>query len=167
MEIYYTIVDAPLVGRLLVAGTGRGICAVTFGDDDEALEESLAKEYPSAVLRRDGESLARWVKAILAHLSGSLPRLDLPLDVQASTFRLRVWEELRKIPYGETRTYAQVASAMGRPGAVRAVASACAANPAALVTPCHRVVRTDGKLGGYRWGLERKVRLLEQERNPS
>lgn len=165
MEIWYTIVDAPLVGRLLVAGTARGICAVTFGSDDAALEEALAKEYPAAALARDAEALAPWLSAVLAHLEGKLPHLDLPLDVRASAFRLRVWEELRKIPYGETRTYAQVAAAIGRPSAVRAVASACAANPAALVTPCHRVVRTGGGLGGYRWGMERKEALLAQERN--
>ena len=165
MNIQYTIVDAPMVGRLLVAGTGRGVCSVTFGDEDEALETALAKEYPSADLARDGESLSLWVKAILTHLAGQLPRLDLPLDVQASAFRLRVWEELRRIPYGETRTYAQVAAAIGKPAAVRAVASACAANPAALVTPCHRVVRTDGSLGGYRWGLGRKEVLLKKEKS--
>ena len=165
MNIQYTIVDAPMVGRLLVAGTGRGVCSVTFGDEDEALETALAKEYPSADLARDGENLSLWVKAILTHLSGQLPRLDLPLDVQASAFRLRVWEELRRIPYGETRTYAQVAAAIGKPAAVRAVASACAANPAALVTPCHRVVRTDGSLGGYRWGLGRKEVLLKKEKS--
>jgi AraC family transcriptional regulator of adaptative response/methylated-DNA-[protein]-cysteine methyltransferase len=105
------------------------------------------------------------VSAIVAHLSGKLPHLDLPLDVQASAFRLRVWEELRRIPYGETRTYAQVAAAIGRPAAVRAVANACAANPAALVTPCHRVVRSDGGLGGYRWGVERKEKLLLREKS--
>lgn len=163
MNIHYTIVDAPLVGRLLVAGTERGICSVTFGDVDAELEAALALEYPSAVLARDGDTLAPWVSAVLAHLGGRLPHLDLPLDVQASAFRLRVWEALRKIPYGETRTYAQVAAAIGRPAAVRAVANACAANPAALVTPCHRVVRSDGGLGGYRWGISRKKALLAQE----
>jgi AraC family transcriptional regulator of adaptative response/methylated-DNA-[protein]-cysteine methyltransferase len=163
MEIDYTIVDAPLVGRMLVAGTQRGICAVTFGAQDDELVAALAREYPAAVLVRDGGSLVPWVTAILAHLAGQLPRLDLPLDLQASAFQLRVWEELRRIPYGETRTYAQVAGAIGRPSAVRAVARACATNPAALVNPCHRVVRTDGGMGGYRWGLAHKEALLAQE----
>ncbi len=120
MKIQYTVVDAPLVGRLLVAGTGRGICAVTFGDEETGLEQALAREFPSAVLERNSESLAHWVSAIVSHLAGQLPHLDLPLDVRATAFQLRVWDELRHIPYGETRTYAQVASAIGRPAAVRA-----------------------------------------------
>jgi AraC family transcriptional regulator of adaptative response/methylated-DNA-[protein]-cysteine methyltransferase len=164
MKISYTIVDSPIVGRLLVAGTGRGICSVTFGEEDSALEEALFREYPYAVIERDGESLSPWVTAILSHLAGQLPHLDLPLDVQASAFQLRVWEELRRIPYGETRTYSQVAAAIGKPAAVRAVANACAANPTALVTPCHRVIRSDGSLGGYRWGLGRKEALLAKEK---
>jgi AraC family transcriptional regulator, regulatory protein of adaptative response / methylated-DNA-[protein]-cysteine methyltransferase len=164
MIIHYTIVDAALVGRLLVAGTQRGICSVTFGTQDAVLEAALAQEYPAAVIVRSQANLGPWVEAIVAHLAGNLPHLDLPLDVQASAFQLQVWEELRRIPYGETRTYTQVAAAIGRPQAVRAVARACATNPAALVTPCHRVIRSDGSLGGYRWGLERKEAILTQER---
>jgi AraC family transcriptional regulator, regulatory protein of adaptative response / methylated-DNA-[protein]-cysteine methyltransferase len=163
MNIHYTIVDAPLVGRLLVAGTDQGVCSVTFGDDDQALVAGLAAEYPLAKLALDGENLAAWVRAILAHLSGLQPHLDLPLDLRATAFQLKVWEELRRIPYGETRTYTQVAQAIGKPAAVRAVAHACASNPAALVTPCHRVLRADGTLGGYRWGLARKETLLKFE----
>ena len=162
MQINYTIVDSSL-GRLLVAATGRGICAVSFADDDARLQVLLKSEYPSADIQRDDVLLKGWVNAILDYLDGSQPHLDLPLDVQATAFQLRVWEELRRIPYGETRTYSQVAHAIGQPEAVRAVGHACATNPAALVTPCHRVVRTDGGLGGYRWGLERKQALLAKE----
>jgi AraC family transcriptional regulator of adaptative response/methylated-DNA-[protein]-cysteine methyltransferase len=123
----------------------------------------LRREYPAAELERVGEPGVE-TAAVLSYLSGQNPRLELPLDVQATAFQLRVWEELRRIPYGETRTYTQVAAAVGKPAAVRAVANACAANPAALVTPCHRVIRGDGTLGGYRWGLERKRKLLEREK---
>ena len=127
-------------------------------------EAFLRSEYPAAAVERDAEDLDTWVKALLAHLEGQQPDLSLPLDLQATAFQQRVWAELRKIPYGETRTYTQVAEAIGRPKAVRAVANACAANPAAVVTPCHRVVRRDGSLGGYRWGIERKKTLLKNER---
>jgi AraC family transcriptional regulator of adaptative response/methylated-DNA-[protein]-cysteine methyltransferase len=162
MSIDYTVVDSPM-GRLLVAATGRGVCAVGFGDTDEALEAQLDAEYPAADLRRDEGRLGGWVEDLLRHLEGSQPHLDLPLDLRATAFQLRVWEELRRIPYGATRSYKEVAEAIGRPSATRAVARACATNPVALVTPCHRVIRGDGGQGGYRWGLERKTRLLEQE----
>ena len=162
MEIQYALVNTRL-GRMLVAATSQGICAVRFGDRDEQMEKLLRTEYPSADLRRDDHALKTWVEALVAHLEGVQTRLDLPLDLQATAFQLRVWEELRRIPYGETRTYSEVAVAIGRPKAVRAVANACAANPAAVVTPCHRVVRSDGGLGGYRWGIERKQALLASE----
>jgi AraC family transcriptional regulator of adaptative response/methylated-DNA-[protein]-cysteine methyltransferase len=105
------------------------------------------------------------VGAVLRHLSGELPHLELPLDVRATAFQRRVWEHLRTIPYGETRTYQQIAAELGRPGGTRAVGRACATNPVALAVPCHRVVRGDGGLGGYRWGAERKAALLAQERS--
>lgn len=177
MTIRYVIVPTPF-GRLLAAAAARGLCAVYMGDDDTRLEENLRQEYPAAEVRRApsepeensnpsaasaADLLGAWVEAITRHLQGSLPRLDLPLDLQATAFQLRVWEELRRIPYGETRSYGEVARAIGQPGAARAVARACAANPAALVTPCHRVVRGDGQPGGYRWGSRRKQALLEQE----
>ncbi len=161
--IGYTIVDSPL-GRLLVAATARGICTVRLGESDEALETDLAVEHPGAELRRDGDPLALWVNALLRHLAGEQPRLDLPLDVRATAFQGRVWTALRAIPYGATRSYGEIAHAIGRPGAERAVARACATNPVALVIPCHRVVRHDGAAGGYRWGVRRKRLLLEQER---
>ena len=163
MRINYTIVDSPM-GRLLVGATERGICAVSLGDSDRKLEAFLRTEYPKAEVRRDRNGLSRWVGAILKRLNGCERQLDLPVDVQATAFQWRVWEQLRAIPYGSTRSYSEVARAIGRPTAVRAVARACATNPISVVIPCHRVVREDGGLGGYRWGLERKRALLEQER---
>jgi AraC family transcriptional regulator of adaptative response/methylated-DNA-[protein]-cysteine methyltransferase len=162
MEIAYTTVDSPM-GRLLVAGTERGICAVSLGDADEDLEKSLDAEYPAARIRRDDSRLRRWVSALISHLCGTEPHLDLPLDVRATAFQWRVWQELRKIPYGATRSYSEIAEALGQPKAARAVANACAANPAAIVIPCHRVVQENGEPGGYRWGAERKRMLLARE----
>lgn len=165
MRIGYTIVDSPL-GRLLVGATDAGVCAVCLGDDDTALEAALRAEYPAAEIRRDGAGeagSAGWVQAVVDHLSGRRSRLDLPLDVQATAFQWRVWEALRAIPMGETRSYGEVARAIGEPKAARAVAHACATNPVALVIPCHRVVRANGRPGGYRWGSARKEALLRQE----
>lgn len=162
MNINYTIVECHL-GRLLVAGTERGICSVQFGAEDEALKAALLTEYPAANVNLDESGLGDWVADLLRHLNGDEPDLALPLDVQATAFQTRVWEELRQIPYGATRSYMQVAEAIGKPSATRAVARACATNPVALVTPCHRVLRQGGDLGGYRWGVERKKRLLEME----
>jgi AraC family transcriptional regulator, regulatory protein of adaptative response / methylated-DNA-[protein]-cysteine methyltransferase len=162
MQIHYTIVGSPL-GRLLVGATHRGISALYLGKDDVALQSALRKEYPRAEINRDRNGLEGWVEKILEHLRGREPNLDLPTDVQATAFQRRVWEELRKIPYGTTRTYSQVARAIGRPKAIRAVARACATNPVSVVVPCHRVVRQDGDLAGYRWGVELKQSLLKQE----
>lgn len=161
MRVTYSVVPCPL-GWLLVAATERGICAVRLGDRQADLEDTLAAEFGQADLRRDDAGLGEWVAAVLAYLGGT-PSLDLPLDVQATAFQQRVWEALRAIPYGSTRSYQDIAEAIGQPSAVRAVAHACATNPAALVIPCHRVVRKDGSLGGYRWGLARKRALLNQE----
>lgn len=163
MNINYTVVDSSL-GRLLVAATEHGVCSVQFGDGDEELATSLAAEYPSAAVRRDETGLSEWIETLLRHVEGKQPALELPLDLRATVFRSRVWEELRRIPYGETRSYGEVARAIGQPKAVRAVASACAANPVALATPCHRVVREGGEPGGYRWGMGRKRELLRRER---
>jgi AraC family transcriptional regulator, regulatory protein of adaptative response / methylated-DNA-[protein]-cysteine methyltransferase len=165
MQIHYTIATSPL-GRLLVGATERGISALYLGETDAKLETELRKEYPRAEIRSEGrapQALEGWVGKILAHLRGQEPHLDLPTDVQATAFQRRVWEELRRIPYGATRTYTQVARAIGRPTAIRAVARACATNPVSVVVPCHRVVREDGSLAGYRWGLSRKQALLEKE----
>lgn len=162
MRVNYTIVDSPL-GRLLVGATERGVSAVYLGESDARLEAALQDEYPRAEIRRDRNGLEGWVSQILEHLRGREPNLDLPTDVQATAFQRRVWEELRRIPYGATRTYSQVAQAIGRPAAIRAVARACAMNPTSVVVPCHRVVRADGNLAGYRWGVEKKKTLLERE----
>ncbi|HEX8141350.1 MAG TPA: bifunctional DNA-binding transcriptional regulator/O6-methylguanine-DNA methyltransferase Ada [Pyrinomonadaceae bacterium] len=163
MNISYAIADCHL-GRLLVAATERGVCSVQFGDGDKELEAALCAEYPAAFIMRDDSQLGVIVEALLRHLEGSQPDLGLPLDLQATAFQLRVWGELRRIPYGKTRSYGEIAEAIGQPTATRAVARACATNPVALVTPCHRVVRTGGAAGGYRWGIGRKERLLERER---
>ena len=162
MQIGYTLVDCPL-GRMLVAATVRGVCAVSFGDVAVVLEAALVSEYPSAEIHRDDSAFAPWVQAIEKHLRGFEPRLHLPLDVQATAFQRRVWKELQSIPYGQTRSYTEVARAIGKPRAVRAVARACATNPVSIVVPCHRVVREDGSLAGYRWGPERKKALLATE----
>jgi AraC family transcriptional regulator of adaptative response/methylated-DNA-[protein]-cysteine methyltransferase len=163
VEIDFAIADSPL-GRLLVAVTARGVCRVMIGDRDNALERDLRREYPQALVRRNVRLLTSQVRALLDHLRGRAPHIGLPIDVRATAFQWRVWKQLQTIPYGETRTYQQVAAAMGRPTATRAVARACATNPVALLIPCHRVVRTDGSLGGYRWGIPRKQALLDRER---
>jgi AraC family transcriptional regulator of adaptative response/methylated-DNA-[protein]-cysteine methyltransferase len=163
MLINFTVVECPL-GLLLVAATEKGVCSVTLGDSVEELTRDLEKEFSAARLERDDELLGEWTAAIVKHLEGVLPHLALPLDIRATAFQRRVWEELQKIPYGSTRSYAAVAEAIGRPSAVRAVARACATNPVALVVPCHRVVREDGSMGGYRWGIQRKKRLIESEK---
>jgi AraC family transcriptional regulator of adaptative response/methylated-DNA-[protein]-cysteine methyltransferase len=163
MHIGYTLTACPL-GRLLLAGTERGVCMVSLGDDDAMLEEHLGREFPAADVKRDDGGLQSWSEAVVRHLSGAQPHLELPLDVRATAFQWRVWQELQAIPYGATRSYREVAAAIGQPAAVRAVARACATNPVAVVVPCHRVIRSDGGLGGYRWGLKRKQAMLEQER---
>ena len=162
MTIRYTIVDSSL-GRLLVAATSHGVCAVAMAASDAELKRALTREYPAAAIAADEGALAEWTNRILAHLAGRQPRLDLPLDVQATSFQWQVWEALGAIPYGETRSYRDVASAIGRPTAVRAVARACATNPVALAIPCHRVVPSSGGVGGYRWGAARKKKLLSSE----
>lgn len=163
MRIGYTIVDSPL-GRLLVAATGRGLSALMLGETDARLESELARDYPQAKIVRNRNGFAGYVRQLLRHLRGQQPHLDLPLDVRATAFQRRVWEELRRIPYGEARTYSQVARAIGKPSAVRAVARACATNHVSVVIPCHRVIGSDGKLTGYRWGIERKQALLKMEK---
>jgi AraC family transcriptional regulator of adaptative response/methylated-DNA-[protein]-cysteine methyltransferase len=162
MQIRYTIAASPL-GHVLVAATKRGISAIYLSENDATLESELRREYPRAQIERDRHGLESWVRQIVDHLRGREPRLDLPTDVQATAFQRRVWEELRRIPYGTTRTYTQIARAIGQPTAVRAVARACATNPVSIVVPCHRVVREDGNLAGYRWGISRKEALIAHE----
>jgi AraC family transcriptional regulator, regulatory protein of adaptative response / methylated-DNA-[protein]-cysteine methyltransferase len=156
------------LGPLLLAATDRGVCFVQLGGTSAELQLRLAREYPRATLEPLGTpappSFASWMEALRCHLEGVQPHLELPLDVRATAFQLRVWAFLQSIPWGETRTYSEVAAGIGRPGAARAVARACASNPVALAVPCHRVLRGDGDLAGYRWGVERKHRLLARER---
>ncbi len=162
MKIGFTVAPSSL-GKVLVAGTERGISAVYLGDDERTLVSALHKEYPRAEIGRSASANEAWLKEILSRVEGHAPSKELPLDVQATAFQRRVWQELQKIPLGATRTYTQVARALGKPNSVRAVARACATNPASIVVPCHRVIRTDGELAGYRWGLQRKQKLLERE----
>ncbi len=169
VAIRYTIVLTP-AGHLLVATTERGLCAVTLGRDPRALTEQLAQEFPQAHCERVDDGADAWIAAVIARVSAMLGLAPLhgdpapvPADLRATAFQWRVWEELMRIPRGHTRSYSQVAYAIGRPRAVRAVASACAANRLALVVPCHRVIREDGSLGGYRWGLPNKRAILDRE----
>ncbi len=162
MTIFFSVVTCPL-GHLLVAATERGVCKVSLGDSAEPLIDDFAAEFADAERLRDDEGVGFWVERIIAYLEGWQPDLDLPLDLRATAFQLKVWQQLQKIPVGETRNYSEVAAAIGQPTAVRAVANACANNPVALVIPCHRIIRKDKGLGGYRWGIERKRALLERE----
>jgi len=162
MRIGYTVIESPL-GYVLVAATERGVAAVRFGDSEHALEDDLEREYPKADLRRDDEQLRPWATLLLHSLQGQPSQQAVPLDVQASTFQWKVWQALRTIPIGQTRSYHEIAQAIGQPTASRAVAQACASNPVAVFIPCHRVVRNNGQLGGYRWGVERKQQLLARE----
>src|ERR1700674_3172670 len=166
MKIGYSITRSPL-GKVLVAATKRGVSAVYLGDSANKLVTELREEYPRAEISPAADSFQRWVREIVQRIEGKEPHFDLPLDLQATAFQRRVWQELQRIPRGATRTYSQVASALGRPRAVRAVARACATNPVSIVVPCHRVIRQDGNLAGYRWGLSRKEQLLAQERSSS
>jgi AraC family transcriptional regulator of adaptative response/methylated-DNA-[protein]-cysteine methyltransferase len=150
------------LGRVLLAVTGKGVCAVSIASADGPLEKFLRSEFPAAELVRDDAGLAAWFAELLRAVAGG-PHKALPLDVQATAFQRRVWEALQKIPRGETRTYRELAEMLGTPKSVRAVARACATNPTAVLVPCHRVIGTDGKLHGYRWGLSRKKRLLAAE----
>jgi AraC family transcriptional regulator of adaptative response/methylated-DNA-[protein]-cysteine methyltransferase len=160
--INYTTAATSL-GRLLVAATSKGVCSVMLGDTETSLRTSLSDEFPAAEIHHDEKMLGSSVRAIVEQLKNKNPHIDLPLDIRATAFQKQVWEQLRAIPYGQTASYSDVAKAIGQEKAVRAVARACATNPVALVIPCHRVIREDKSLGGYRWGLERKKQLLERE----
>ena len=162
MNIGYSVAKSGL-GKVLVAATDRGVSAVYLGDSDANLIAELRQEYPRAEIVPATDTFERWVKEIVQRVEGKPPRMELPLDLQATAFQRRVWQELQQIPRGSTRTYSQVAKAVGNPKAVRAVARACATNPVCIVVPCHRVIREDGNLAGYRWGLSRKQQLLAQE----
>jgi AraC family transcriptional regulator, regulatory protein of adaptative response / methylated-DNA-[protein]-cysteine methyltransferase len=162
--IRYAVEASPL-GFVLVAATAHGVCKIALGGSNRALVRDLVREFPRATIEPDPHGVGKWTRAVLAHLNGRRPHLDLPLDVLATAFQRMVWDALRAIPRGETRTYSEVARAIGRPQAVRAVAHACAANPVALAVPCHRVVPKAGGTGQYRWGAGRKKALLALEKS--
>jgi AraC family transcriptional regulator of adaptative response/methylated-DNA-[protein]-cysteine methyltransferase len=162
MRIEYSITVSSL-GKVLVGATERGVSAVYLGDSQSKLLADLREEYPRAEIGPAKTSIHRWVREIVSRIEGHRPAPELPLDLQATAFQRRVWQELQKIPLGNTRTYSQVARSLGQPKAVRAVARACATNPVSVIVPCHRVIRGDGSLAGYRWGLSRKEQLLARE----
>jgi len=160
--IRYACAHSPL-GRMLIAATEKGVCSIQFARTDAELIEGLKREFPFAVRKEDDGRLQLWVEALLRQMRGKDLESSLPLDIRATAFQRRVWAYLQSIPFGETESYSEVAKAIGRPRACRAVARACATNPVAVAIPCHRVVREDGSIGGYRWGLERKKTLLAME----
>lgn len=163
MTIFYDVVESPL-GYLLLAMTERGVCRVSMGDEEATLVEQLVSEFPAATLERDSGQLSDAIEQVLAYLKGWEPHLDLPLDLRLTAFQQRVLQELTCIPYGETRTYGEIAAAIGKPKSARAVGRACATNPVPLVLPCHRVVGSTGKLTGYAFGTERKEYLIAMEK---
>jgi AraC family transcriptional regulator of adaptative response/methylated-DNA-[protein]-cysteine methyltransferase len=167
VTITYATIETPL-GLIMVGATDRGLCFLQFGDAHKRLLAMLDEEYPAARLRAMTKpyhpDFQKWIKALNGYLVGTHPHLDLPLDIRATVFQIRVWNYLQSIPYGEVRSYGEVAAGIGNPNAARAVARACAANTVALVIPCHRVIRGTGELGGYRWGLARKRALIDRER---
>jgi AraC family transcriptional regulator of adaptative response/methylated-DNA-[protein]-cysteine methyltransferase len=160
--IRYSLSDSP-IGYMLIAATDKGICSIQFADSEEELEQGLKQEFPFAIRRRDDEGMADLTQQVVKRISRTEPSSSLPLDIQATAFQRRVWSHLQSIGVGKTQSYSQVAKAIRRPSAVRAVARACATNPVAIAIPCHRVLRSNGELGGYRWGLERKKTLLNIE----
>jgi AraC family transcriptional regulator, regulatory protein of adaptative response / methylated-DNA-[protein]-cysteine methyltransferase len=161
--IRFVTVSTPL-GWALVAATARGICMTALSDDRDSLAVTLQQRFPRAELIAEDAQLKGWADRIVRFITAPDQNLDLPLDIRGTAFQARVWRALQKIPLGKTASYTEIAAALGQPKAVRAVAQACAANKLALIVPCHRVIRSDGELGGYRWGLERKRALLERER---
>jgi AraC family transcriptional regulator of adaptative response/methylated-DNA-[protein]-cysteine methyltransferase len=163
-RITFTVTDSPL-GRMLVAVTERGICRIALGDTATELEARLHAEFPAADIERDDDALAAVVDDVLARIDGVQPAVELPVDVRGTAFQQRVWQELRRIPRGQTRSYGDVAAAVGSPRAARAVGTACGSNPVGIVVPCHRVIASDGGLGGYAWGLDAKRKLLDRERD--
>ena len=160
--IRYSFSESP-IGRMLIAATDKGVCSIQFADSEEELEQGLKHEFPFALRRRDDDGMANLAGQVVQRISGAESSSSLPLDIQATAFQRRVWSHLQKISFGKTQSYTQVAKAIRRPSAVRAVARACATNPVAIAIPCHRVLRSNGDLGGYRWGLQRKKTLLEIE----
>ena len=165
-SIRYTCADSPL-GRMLVAATDKGVCAIQFAASDAELQEGLKREFPFAARKRDDAAMQDWTNALLRKMKEQKLNSSLPLDIRATAFQRQVWAYLQSIPFGATQSYSQVAKGIGQPAACRAVARACATNPVAVAIPCHRVVRENGEMGGYRWGAERKQALLALERKNS
>ncbi|HEY1761258.1 MAG TPA: bifunctional DNA-binding transcriptional regulator/O6-methylguanine-DNA methyltransferase Ada [Acidimicrobiales bacterium] len=165
-HIKFTSIKTTL-GWVVAARTSRGVCSIRVGDDEESLVKGLMTEFSNASIARDDEALVEVADVLAGAIRGERDATALPVDVAGTAFQLRVWDALRAIPFGETRTYSEVAEGIGAPKAIRAVASACAANEAALAIPCHRVLRKDGSMGGYRWGVDVKERILEAERRGS
>jgi AraC family transcriptional regulator of adaptative response/methylated-DNA-[protein]-cysteine methyltransferase len=167
VRITFATIQSP-VGLMMVGATGRGLCFVQFGESEEELLKALQREYPAATTKamRDPHDpeFEKWVTALNRHLAGGQPHLELPLDIRQTAFQMKVWNYLQSIPYGEVRSYGEVAAGIKEPGAARAVARACAANVVAIVIPCHRVISATGELAGYRWGLDRKRTLIDMER---
>lgn len=164
VDVHYGVF-ATVLGPMLVAGTLHGVSHVAFGDDSAQLEQELLESFAPATAKRDDSRVAAWARSISAQLEGKAKAIDVPVDVHGTPFQHRVWTELRRIPFGELRSYQELAISIGQPTAARAVAGACASNRVAVVIPCHRVIRGTGELGGYRWGVERKRKLLDTERD--
>jgi len=154
---------ASAFGRVLVAATAHGVCAVALGEEEASLVAELTNEFPNAAIERNDETMRAWAEPVIRYLDGVHAHPTVPVDLQGTDFQRRVWKTLQTLPYGETRSYGEVAEMLGRPKAVRAISQACAYNKVALVVPCHRVIRKDGNVGGYRWGSHVKQRLLQQE----
>ena len=167
IAITYVCQETAALGTMMIAATDRGLCFLQFGESEAALLVKLRSEFPSAVLSQATKPphphFVPWVEAIQKYISGHSSGLQLPLDLRATAFQMRVWTYLQQIPYGQVRSYSRIASDLGTPKAARAVAGACAANRVALLIPCHRVLRNNGDLGGFRWGLDRKLTLLDME----
>lgn len=161
--IRYACADSPL-GRMLIAATEKGVCSIQLGRSDSELLEGLKREFPFAARKEDEGGLRSWVSALLKHMQGKNLDAALPLDIRATAFQRQVWTYLQSIPFGQTKSYSEVATAIGHPKAWRAVARACATNPVAIEIPCHRIVREDGSMSGYRWGERRKKALLRMEK---
>ena len=162
VDIKYTIIESPF-GRLLVAATREGVCSVSLGESDSFVETALANEYPAATIQRDDDALSELASQFKSYLRDGRFGGKVPLGLRGTQFQMEVWRQLQSIPPGSTQSYEEIASDLGSPNAVRAVARACASNPAVLLIPCHRVIRKNGELGGYRWGIERKRALLRHE----
>ena len=160
--IRFTVARTDL-GWVLVAGTGRGLCAILLGGSRKALIDAFKAWFERAERREGDPESVRWARRVAEWIVSPRRDLDLPLDIRGTAFQRRVWRELRRIPAGSTASYGEIARRIGKPGSARAVGRACASNPLALAVPCHRVVRSDGAQGGYRWGVERKRVLLERE----